>query len=97
MPIDSIFFQNFQRTGIFVVHPRGVNQHTKLQVDSSIFNPQMGCFCVQKGTKLQLQNFQMRFLGLLGVIHKNKWHQWIPEQKLVQIHTFLGDIFKFEI
>ena len=38
----------------------------------------------------------MRFFGLLGVVRKNKWHQWIPEQKLVQMHTFLGNIFKYE-
>ena len=39
----------------------------------------------------------MRFLGPLGVVRKNKWHQWIPEQKLLQMHTFLGIILNRKI
>ena len=37
-------FQNFQKTGTYVIHLLVVYQCTKFQVNSSIFDPQMECF-----------------------------------------------------
>ena len=44
--------QNFQKTGIYVIHLLVVYQCTKFQVNSSIFDPQMECFCLRKHTQL---------------------------------------------
>ena len=67
--------QNFQKTGTYVIHLLVVYQCTKFQVNSSIFYPQMECFCLRKHTQLWRNFFfQMRFLQLLGVVRKNKWH-----------------------
>ena len=39
-------FQNFQKTGIYVVEIAVFNQCAKFQLDTIIFDPQKGCFCV---------------------------------------------------
>ena len=44
--------QNFQKTGTYVIHLLVVYQCTKVQVNSSIFDPQMECFCLRKHTHL---------------------------------------------
>ena len=44
--------QNFQKTGTYVIHLLVVYQCTKFQVNSSIFDPQMECFCLRKHTQL---------------------------------------------
>ena len=44
--------QNFQKTGTYVIHLLVVYQCTKFQVNSSIFDPQMECFCFRKHTQL---------------------------------------------
>ena len=44
----------------------------------------MGCFYLQKHTNYDVR-FQSRLLLFLGVVRKNKWHHWIPEEKLVQM------------
>ena len=45
-------FHDFQKTGTYVIHLLVVYQCTKLQVNSSIFDPQMECFCLRKHTQL---------------------------------------------
>ena len=45
-------FQNFQKTGTYVIQLLVVNQFTKFQVNSSIFDPQMESFCLQIHTHL---------------------------------------------
>ena len=45
-------FQNFQKTGKYVIHLLVVYQCTKFQVNISIFDPQMECFCLRKHTQL---------------------------------------------
>ena len=47
-------------------------------------SPKWGVFYLQKHTNYDVR-FQSRFLLLLGVVRKNKWHHWIPEEKLVQM------------
>ena len=54
--------QNFQKTATYVIHLLVVNLCTKFQVNSSIFDPQMECFCLRKHTQLWRIFFQMRFL-----------------------------------
>ena len=44
--------QNFQKTGTYVIHLLVVYQCTKFQVNSSIFDPQIECFCLRKHTQL---------------------------------------------
>ena len=44
--------QNFQKTGTYVIHLLVVYQCTKFQVNSSIFDPRMECFCLRKHTQL---------------------------------------------
>ena len=44
--------QNVQKTGTYVIHLLVVYQCTKFQVNSSIFDPQMECFCLRKHTQL---------------------------------------------
>ena len=44
--------QNFQKAGTYVIHLLVVYQCTKFQVNSSIFYPQMECFCLRKHTQL---------------------------------------------
>ena len=40
----------------------------------------------------------LQYLWLLGIAREKKWHRWIPEQQLVQIHTFfLSHFFIFKI
>ena len=39
--------QNFQKTVTYVIQLLVVYQCTKFQVDSSIFDPQMECFCLR--------------------------------------------------
>ena len=45
-------FQNFQKTGTYLIHLLVVYQCTKFQVNSSIFDPQIECFCLRKHTQL---------------------------------------------
>ena len=47
-------------------------------------SPKWGVFYLQKHTNYDVR-FQSRFLLFLGVVRKNKWHHWIPEEKLVQM------------
>ena len=47
-------------------------------------SPKWGVFYLQKHTNYDVR-FQSRFLLFLGVVRKNKWHHWIPEEKLVQL------------
>ena len=47
-------------------------------------SPKWGVFYLQKHTNYDV-GFQSRFLLFLGVVRKNKWHHWIPEEKLVQM------------
>ena len=44
--------QNFQKTVTYVIHLLVVYQCTKCQVNSSIFDPQMECFCLRNHTHL---------------------------------------------
>ena len=53
--------QNFQKNVTYVIHLLVVYQCTKFQVNSSIFDPQMECFCLRNHTHL-CHFFQMRFL-----------------------------------
>ena len=46
--------------------------------------PKWGVFYIQKHANYDVR-FQSRFLLFLGVVRKNKWHHWIPEEKLVQM------------
>ena len=39
-------FQNFQKTGIYVVELAVFNQCANFQLDTIIFDPQKGCFCL---------------------------------------------------
>ena len=54
--------QNFQKTVTYVIYLLVVYQCTKFQVNSSIFDPQMECFCLRNHTHLWRHFFQMRFL-----------------------------------
>ena len=45
-------FQNFQKTVTYVIHLLVIYQCTKFQVNSSIFDPQMECFCLRNHTQL---------------------------------------------
>ena len=44
-------FQNFQKTGIYVVELAVFNQCAKFQLDTIIFDPQKGCFCLPHGAQ----------------------------------------------
>ena len=44
--------QIFQKTVTYVIHLLVVYQCTKCQVNSSIFDPQMECFCLRSHTYL---------------------------------------------
>ena len=44
----------------------------------------MGCFLSPKAYQLWRQISIAIFL-FLGVVRKNKWHHWIPEERLVQM------------
>ena len=84
MSINPFVFSKFINNGINVIHLHSANQHTKLQVNSSFLTSKMDCFYLQKHTNYDVR-FQPRFLLFLGVVRKNKWHHWIPEEKLVQM------------
>ena len=43
-------------------------------------SPKWAVFYLQKHTNYDVR-FQTRFLLFLGVVRKNKWHHWIPEEK----------------
>ena len=45
-------FQNCQKTLTYVIHLLVVYQCTQIQVNSSIFDPQMECFCLRNHTQL---------------------------------------------
>ena len=45
-------FHNFQKTVTYVIQLLVVYQCTKFQVNSSIFDPQMECFCLRNHTQL---------------------------------------------
>ena len=77
-------FQNFQKAVWYVMQLLVVNQRTKFQVDSSIFDPQMSCFLSRKSYQFMKLLFQMRFFVTFGFVRKK---QMIPEQKLVRIGT----------
>ena len=44
----------------------------------------MGCFLSPKAYQLWRQ-ISIAILLFLGVVRKNKWHHWIPEEKLLQM------------
>ena len=62
--------QNFQKTGTYVIHLLVVYQCTKFQVNSSIFGPQMECFCLRKHTHLWRHFFKCDFCNFWGRTQK---------------------------
>ena len=44
--LSSSYIQKFQKTGIYVVELAVLNQCAKFQLDTIIFDPQKGCFCL---------------------------------------------------
>ena len=58
--------QNFQKTGTYVIHLLVVYQCTKFQVNSSIFDPQMECFCLRRHTHLWRHFFNCDFCNFWG-------------------------------
>ena len=74
--IDPVIqnFQNFQKTGIYVIQLLLVNQCAKFQVDSSIFDPQMTSFCFQTQT-----NLWRHFSNAICVTSRGRtWKQMTP-------------------
>ena len=80
-------FQNFQKTGTYVIHLLVVYQCTKFQVNSSIFDPQMECFCLRKHTQLWRNFFICDFCNFWGSYAKTNdtirflsrnWSRLIP-------------------
>ena len=53
--------QNIKKNVQYVIQLLVVYYYTKFQVDTSIFNPQMDCFCLRNHTNLW-RHFRMRFL-----------------------------------
>ena len=79
--------QNFQKTGTYVIHLLVVYQCTKFQVNSSIFDPQMECFCLRKHTQLWRIFFKCDFCNFWGSYAKTNdtirflsrnWSRLIP-------------------
>ena len=79
--------QNFQKTGTYVIHLLVVYQCTKSQVNSSIFDPQMECFCLRKHTHLWRHFFKCDFCNFWGLYAKTNdtirflsrnWSRLIP-------------------
>ena len=88
--------QNFQKTVTYVIHLLVVYQCTKFQVNSSIFDPQMECFCLRNHTQLWLHFFKCDFCNFWGSYAKTNdtirflsqnWSRWIP---------FLSTFINFE-
>ena len=79
-------FQNFQKTVTYVIQLLVVYRCAKFQVDSSVFDPKWSVFVSEIMPIYDV--FLMRFLELLGVVRRNKWHHYIPEPKLVKKNTF---------
>ena len=52
----------FKKTVAYVIQLLVVYQCTKFQVESSIFDTQMECFCLRNHIHLWRHFFQMRFL-----------------------------------
>ena len=80
-------FQNFQKTGTYVIHLLVVYQCTKFQVNSSIFDPQMECFCLRKHTHFMTSFFKCDFCNFWGSYAKTNdtirflsrnWSRLIP-------------------
>ena len=58
--------QNFQKTVTYVIYLLAVYQCTKFQVNSSIFDPQMECFCLRNHTHLCCHFFKCDFCNFWG-------------------------------
>ena len=54
-------FQNFQKTVTYDIQLLVVYQCSKFQVNSSIFDPQMECFCLRNHTQLWRHFFKCDF------------------------------------
>ena len=58
--------QNFQKTVTNVIQLLVVYQCTKFQVNSSIFDPQMECFCLRNHAHLWRDFFRCDFCNFWG-------------------------------
>ena len=58
--------QNFQKTVTYVIHLLVVYQCAKFQVNSSIFDPQMECFCLRNHIQLWCHFFKCDFCNFWG-------------------------------
>ena len=65
-------FQNFKKTVTYVIQLLVVYQCTKFHVNSSIFDPQMECFCLRNHTHLWRHVFKCDFCNFWGSYEKQK-------------------------
>ena len=88
--------QNFQKTITYVIHLLVVYQCTKFQVNSSIFDPQMECFCLRNNTYLWRHFSNAIFVTSGGRTQKqmtplDSWAKTGHDRYLCFVH-----IYKFE-
>ena len=62
----SKIFNFFTKTVTYVIHLLVVYQCTQFQVNSSIFDPQMECFCLRNHTHLRRHFFKCDFCNFWG-------------------------------
>ena len=89
--------QNFQKTGTYVIHLLVVYQCTKFQVNSSIFDPQMECFCLRKHTHLWRHFFKCDFCNFWGSYAKTNDTIRFLSRNWLRLIPFLSTFINLKI
>ena len=64
-------FSKFSKTGIYVVELAVFNQFAKFQLDTIIFDPQKGCFCLPHSAQWWRHTFKCNFLKVIANLQEN--------------------------
>ena len=64
-------FQKIQKPGIYVVELAVHNQCANFQLDTIIFDPQKGCFCLHHSAQWWRHTFKCNFLRVIAHLQEN--------------------------
>ena len=95
--LKSKIFKFFKKTGTYVIHLLVVYQCTKFQVNSSIFDPQMECFCLRKHTQLWRNFLKCDFGNFWGSYAKTNDTIRFLSQNWSRLIPFLSTFINLKI